>query len=149
MQISDMIALIAVALSLLAFVYSIINNVRQNKYIKTQDELNGILLHKEKKSLSLENKAQISATFVRYGPKDKRIRVYNKGDSRATNVNIEFLEDPNWLIMDDIFPLEFLDSGDSVELIVSLHMQSSRKAKCKLTWMDISGENEIEVILTT
>ena len=45
---TDVIALIAVIISAFSFIYSIVLNLKQGKYIKHQDELNQILLAKEK-----------------------------------------------------------------------------------------------------
>lgn len=45
-------------------------------------------------------------------------------------------------------PLEYLESGQSVDITVALHMGAQRKTKILLKWDDVNGSKENEVILT-
>lgn len=111
MIVSDYIAICAVIVSLISIIVSIFLYNNQKKYIQTQDDLNQILLSKEKKQIESADEAIISANVVKMGNKILRIRIFNKGNGRANNVQISYPQDHNWLIKDDILPLEFLDSG--------------------------------------
>jgi len=82
------------------------------------------------------------------GSKISLIRVFNKGKGRANNVQISYPERHNWLIMNDILPLEFLDSGQSVDLKLALNSSAQSKIKVILSWNDQKGKKSNEVILT-
>lgn len=100
---SDYISLGAILVSITSIIVSIFLYSNQKKYIKTQDELNKLQLKKEIKELEIAEDGFISANMVRMGNKVNRIRVFNKGNGRANNVNINYLEKHNWIIMNDIF----------------------------------------------
>ncbi|TGL02170.1 hypothetical protein EHQ43_17580 [Leptospira bouyouniensis] len=145
---SDYIAIVAVIVSIISIVVSIYIYNNQKTYIKTQHELNKLLLEKERKEVETLEEAFVSANVVKLGTGKNRIRIFNKGKGRANNVNISYPEDHNWLITNRIFPLEFLDSGQSVEMILSMYMGSQSKIRAILTWNDKAGEKTNEVILT-
>ena len=145
---SDYIAIVAVFVSIISIVVSICIYKNQKTYIKTQHELNKLLLEKERKEVETLEEAFVSANVVKLGNGKNRIRIFNKGKGRANNVNISYPEDHNWLITNRIFPLEFLDSGQSVEMILSMYMGSQSKIRAILTWNDKAGEKTNEVILT-
>ena len=143
---TDLIALLAVFVSVLSFIYSIILNINQGKYIKHQDQLNQLLLEKEITERQKEQFAEVGAKVVKYGQSKYYIKVYNQGKARANNVTFTITES-EWRIMDHAFPLEYLDAGSSVDLGLSLFLGSELKNKCKITWEDKSGHQEREVIL--
>ena len=143
---TDAIALIAVIISAFSFLYSILLNIKQGKYIKNQDELNKLLLEKEKAEIENKQFAELNAKVVKYGQSKYYIRVYNQGKTRANNVNFTMIES-EWMIMNHVFPLEYLDPGNSVDLSLSLFLGSELKSKCKITWEDKSGKQDRDVIL--
>ncbi len=148
MIVSDYISIGAVCVSVISIIVSIFLFNNQKKYIKTQDELNKLLLNKEKKEVESTDEALVSANVVRMGSKNYRIRVFNKGKGQANNVNISYFEQNNWMIMNNILPIEFIKSGQSVDLILALHMNTQSKVKAILTWEDKKGSKENIVILT-
>jgi len=148
MVVSDYISIGAVIVSVISIIVSIILYNKQNRYIKTQDDLNQLLLTKEKKEVDSSEEAFVSANVVKMGNGNYRIRVFNKGKGRANNVDISYPEEHNWMIMNNIFPLEFLESGQSVELILALNMGAQSKIKAVFTWNDKNGAKTNEVILT-
>lgn len=148
MAVSDYASIVAISVSIISITFSIIRYNKQRKYIKTQDELNQLLLAKEKKEVDSSDEAIVSANMVKMGKENYRIRVFNKGKGRANNVDISYPEDHDWIIMNRVFPLEFLLSGQSVELMLAPHMGAQSKIKAVLTWNDKNGEKKNEVILT-
>jgi hypothetical protein len=148
MTINDLASVVAVVLSFLSIIASIIIYLNQRRYIKTQDKLNILLLRKEQADIDSEGQADVSANVVHIATNKYKIRVFNKGKARAKDVIIRFPEDNAWVIKDDIFPLEFLDPGKSVDLILMLFAGSQSKTKALLSWQDRRGRVEGEVILT-
>ena len=150
MVISDYISIGAVVVSSFSIIVSIILYKNQKKYIKTQDDLNKLLLNKEKNEIEQSNNAFVSANVVSMGNSKYRIRVYNTGKSRANDVKISYPEKHSWFIMDDKFPMKFIDPNKSVDLPLSISLNSESKITIIIIWKDISSNEEKtnEVILT-
>ncbi|SFP58443.1 hypothetical protein SAMN03159463_04513 [Mesorhizobium sp. NFR06] len=142
-DLGDIVALLALGLSAWSMKKTFDFNKRQNEFIETNERLNQLLIEKE----SLENeslrKADISANFIAIG-KGERLKVFNRGRGTARNVRIEILDGEELFMSSDIgrkFPVPILEQHQSVELIVSRHMQSPNRAHIKLVWDDESGTN--------
>jgi hypothetical protein len=95
----------------------------------------------------------LGANFVKLGSNNYRLKIYNKGKSTVKNVRIEFPEGNDILIQSDVdnkFPLESLESFQSVELLVSEHMGTKSKHMIRLIGSDDTDEqNEKLVYLTS
>jgi hypothetical protein len=146
--ISDISSLVAVALSFLSIVATIFIYINQKKYISTQNKLNELLLQKEKAELDSSTEGDVSANVVHIGTNHYRIRVFNKGGGRADNVSIEYPEEHDWMIMDDVLPIDFLDSGQGVDIKLALFAGCKSKIKAILHWDDVKGKRQKEIILT-
>ncbi len=147
MVVSDYISIGAICVSILAIIVSIILYKNQKRYTENQDKLNEILLDKERKQIELSKTASISANVIK-DFKNYKIRIFNKGASTANNVDISYPEDHNWIIINDVLPIEFLESGKSIDLPLAIAGSAQRKLKVILTWEDVTGEKKTEVILT-
>lgn len=145
---SDYISIVAVIVSTISIIVTIFIYFNQKKYIKNQDELNKLLLKKEILEVEASEEAFVSANVVHLGNGQNRIRIFNKGKSRANNVNISYPEKHNWLITNRVLPLDFLDSGHTVDLILTMTLGSQSKIRAILSWNDKTGEKTNEVILT-
>lgn len=148
MIVSDYIAIGAIIVSFVSIIVSIILYNNQKKYIRTQDDLNKLLLQKEKNNIEAAEEAYVSANVVKVGSSNHRIRIFNKGSNGADNVRISFPEEHNWIVRDDKFPLEFLDPRQSVDILLAMHLSSQSKVKIILYWIDKKGPHENDVILT-
>lgn len=148
-DLSDIIALLALGLSAYAMKKTIKFNKRQNEFIETNDKLNQLLLKKENQDAIHQKKADISANFIKIGKNNHRLKIFNKGKSTARNVRIEFPEGNEILINSDIhnkFPIPILEQHQSVELIAAIFLQSPSRMTIKLIWDDESGkDNEKEL----
>lgn len=51
--------------------------------------------------------------------------------------------------IDEKFPLETLETYQSVELVAVVHMRTKRKHAIRLIWSDASGENNEKVVYPT
>jgi len=143
---SDVFAGLAFLLSLYATWKTVKFNDRQNSLIESQEKLNQRLLEKEDAELNEEKKADLGATFIKLGSTKYRLKIWNKGKGTARNVSIDFPEGNDCFIESDInskFPLETLDSLQSVELIAAVCMGTKNKQVIKLCWSDdFSPKNE-------
>jgi hypothetical protein len=128
-------------------------NQKQKQVIESQERLNSLLLEKETSEALNFRKADLGATFIKIGSNDRRLKIWNKGKSAARNITMEFPEGNGCLIQSDIdskFPLEILDTHQSVELIAALSLNSKSKHPIRLIWSDdFSSRNEKVVYPTT
>jgi len=136
---SDIIAGLAFLLSAYATLKTIKFNDRQKSLIESQEKLNQRLLEKEDAGSTAEKKADLGATFIKLGSNNYRLKIWNKGRATARNVSIDFPEGNDCFIESDIkskFPLETLDTHQSVELIAVFDMGTKNKHTIKLCWAD-------------
>lgn len=79
-----------------------------------------LMLDKEEREAAHEKEADLGANFVPIGSNKRRLRVFNKGRAVAYHVTIDFPEGNDMVLEQDIqekFPLELLERGQSVDLI--------------------------------
>jgi hypothetical protein len=149
MQTSDMLSFIAICLTGFSILYTITVDIRNRRFTKNQDALNVRLLEKENEELSKQNAAEVNATIFKTG-KDWTLKIFNKGNSAAKSVRWKFIgEDPSWFINDRLFPMEFLNAKQGVDLHVLIHSGSHPKAEIVIEWDDNNKKNNMwNAILT-
>jgi hypothetical protein len=126
-SVGDAIAIGALLLSAYATWTTFRFNQKQNKLIESQDRLNKLLLEKEATEILNIKKA-------------------------ARNVSLSFPDGNDCLVQSDIdskFPLETLDTLQSVELIASISLGSKSKHSIKLTWSDDFSDHNEKVVYPT
>jgi len=151
-SVGDGIALAALLLSGYATWKTFKFNERQNSLVESQERLNTLLLEKETEEARNSKKADLGATFIKLGSNKHRLKVWNKGKSAAHNVSLEFPEGNECLMQSDIdskFPLEVLDTYQSVELIASVAIGTRSKHPMRLIWNDESGERNEKLVYPT
>lgn len=151
-SIGDAIATGALALSSYATWKTFKFNEKQNMLIESQARLNKLLLEKETSEVLNIKKADLGATFIKLGSSKYRLKIWNKGKSAARNVSLEFPEGNDCLIQSDIdakFPLEILETHQSVELIAAVSMNTKSKHPIKLIWSDEFSESNEKVVYPT
>lgn len=148
----DVIAGMALLLSAYATWKTFRFNERQKSLIASQEKLNNLLLEKESNQVESEKKADLGASFIKLGSNNYRLKIWNKGKSTSRNVRIEFPEGNDIVPqseIDDKFPLESLDTFQSVELIAAVHMGTKRKHVIRLIWSDDSAEHNEKIVYPT
>ncbi|MEQ6334719.1 hypothetical protein V2I08_14940 [Sphingobium sp. MK2] len=118
-------------------------NKRQSAFAETAERLNQLLIDKEASDSQSQRKADVSATFIKIGKNNYRLKVFNKGMVPARNVRLEMLSGESLVGQHELqqkFPLQVLERHQSVELITSVHHQSPRRAHVRLHWDDDAGE---------
>ncbi len=149
---SDIIAILALIISAYAAWKTVQFNEKQKSLIESQEKLNQRLLEKEEAESISDKKADLGASFIKLGSNKYRLKIWNKGKTTAQNVSIEFPEGNDCIVGSEIvekFPLEALDTHQSVELIAAVHMGTKSKHAIKLMWSDgFSQHNEKTVYPT-
>ena len=94
----------------------------------------------------------MGANFVTIGSEKYRLRISNKGRAAAYHVTIDFPEGNDIILEDDIqekFPLELLERGQSVDLIAMIAMGTKRKLAIRLSWESADGERCEKTVYVT
>lgn len=147
----DVIAGVAFVFSIYAAWKTFKFNERQKSLIESQERLNNLLLEKEKNEVANEKKADLGASFIKLGSSNYHLKV-NKGKAAARNISIEFPEGNDVLIkseLDEKFPLEVLETFQSVELIAAVHLGTKRKHAMKLVWSDDYNKTNEKTVYPT
>lgn len=148
----DIIAVLALLLSGYATWKTFRFNESQKSLIESQEKLNNLLLEKEKSKADTDRKADLGASFNKLGNNKYRLKIWNKGKATAHNVSIDFPEGNDVLIQSEIdekFPLESLETYQSVELIAAVDMETKGKHSVRLIWSDGFGENNEKTVYLT
>jgi hypothetical protein len=149
---SDVLAGMAFLLSAYATWKTIKFNDRQKSLIESQEKLNQRLLEKEDSESTVEKKADLGATFIKLGSTQYRLKIWNKGKATARNISIDFPEGNDCFIESDInskFPMETLDTHQSVELIAAVCMGTKNKHMIKLCWADDFSPTNEKIVYPT
>ena len=139
---SNFVAFIALLISTWTYFQTEKFNKRQNDFAKTAERLNQLLIAREEQEKIQLEKADIFLTSYNRGKGDYRIKVFNKGAGRATNVNILIIEGMDLIIQSDLndkFPVLSMEQHQVVELICTATLNSSRKIRARITWDDATN----------
>jgi glycosyltransferase involved in cell wall biosynthesis len=148
----DVIAGIALLLSGYATWKTFRFNERQKSLIESQEKLNNLLLEKEANEAVGDKKADLGASFIKLGSSNCRLKIWNKGKAAARNISIDFPEGNDVLMQSEIdekFPLESLDTYQSVELIAVVEMGTKAKHALRLIWSDDFCDNNEKTVYPT
>lgn len=148
----DIIAGFALFFSVYATIKTIQFNNRQQAFIESQEKLNKLLMEKEASETTSEKKANLGASFLKLGSSKYRLKIWNKGKATARDVMIEFPEGNDVVMESEItekFPLESLDTHQSVELITLVSMGTKSKHLIRLTWADDHNDRNEKVVYAT
>jgi hypothetical protein len=158
MSSSDVIALIALLVSLYTVISSEVRSRKNNKeqeVIKDeQGRVRKLLLEKETKSAINEKRADLNANLVRIGTNKYRLKIFNRGKSEARQVELSFPDNDGneFLVMSEVnekLPYEILYPQQSIELIAAIHLGSKAKYKIKISWSDeYQSINEQDVVVS-
>jgi hypothetical protein len=133
----DVIAALALVLSIVATVTTMRFNGRQKSLIASQELLNQRLLERQEEDSQAGRRADISANLVKVADSRWRLKVFNRGRAVARNVSIS--ADSDLLVQEDIdskFPLEALEPQQGVDLLARVSLGSAGKHAIALSWDD-------------
>ena len=151
-SLGDFVAILAFLLSLYATWRAHAFKKREEELLEIQKKLNMLMLDKEEREAAHEKEADLGANFVPIGSNKRRLRVFNKGRAVAYHVTIDFPEGNDIILEDDIqekFPLELLERGQSVDLIAMIAMGTKRKLAIRLSWESADGERCEKTVYVT
>lgn len=110
------------------------------------------MLDKERDDALANKKADLGATIVRLGRNNYRLKIWNKGKAAAKDVSIFFPEGNELVDERDVaekFPLQILDTHQSVDLLAVVAMETRSKHAIRLTWSDDAGSQNEKLVFVT
>lgn len=115
-----------------------------------QRQLNSLMIAKELADAKSAKRADISANLVRE-IKGSKVKIFNRGQARATNVRLVMDESSSALklVNREIFPLEALEPQQGVSLIAAVYLNSPSKMPITLIWDDETGDNYEKTVYLT
>lgn len=144
-------SIISLSISGLAIVGTLFTYFKHDKRIKSQESrLNQYQINKIEEEETDKKKAQIRGNSMDEGKNGKKLRIYNAGKAKATNIRIEFLDgiDPRTISMEQ-FPYKLLNPQDNTEIIFSKYSCPKPTITVKLIWDDeFQKNNEFEQVFT-
>jgi hypothetical protein len=151
-SVSDVVSIVALALSAYALWTTSKFHRRQLSLIESQEKLNARLLSKDESEALEKRKADVGASLTKLGTSKYRLKVFSEGKASARNVQIEFPEGNDIVPESEIsakFPMQILEQHQSVDLIAAVHMGTPPKQTVVLRWQDDhSNANEKTVYIT-
>lgn len=152
LTVGDVLASIALVLSIVSTVATIRFNSKQKSLIESQELLNQRLLAREEGDARADRQAVLRADLVKLAKTNWRLKIFNEGRAPARNVTIEPSSENELLIQSDIdskFPLEVLEPMQGVELHARVYLGSKSKHAVTLRWEDeFTRDNEKTVWVT-
>ena len=151
-DLSNVIAILALLLSCYATWKTFKLNRRQESLVESQKTLNELLVDKSKGEALSKKQADLGVSFIKLGRFQWRLKIWNKGESSARNVRIEIPEEDHIFSESEIkekFPLEKLEKHESVELMAGVTLASKRKHIIKLIWSDDYSDKNEKILYPT
>lgn len=150
--VSDVIAVIALLVSVYAIWTTSRFNKRQLSLIESQEQLNQRLLAQGESEALESLKADVGARLVKLGSSKYQLKVFNKGKAAARRIEIEFPQGNNLVPDNELkhkFPMEILEKHQSVDLIAAVHMGTPVKQTAILRWVDEHSETNEKIVYLT
>ncbi len=142
----DVMGILSVVISIAGFAFSVWVYYSHDRKIKTLDiKLKEGALKKMQEEELNSKRARVVGTVVSEDG-DMKLIVRNIGKAVATNVRGKF--DPELPLDRKIFPVEFMNPGDSAQASLLLAMSDPRKTCVTFEWVDELGEQTYSQILT-
>lgn len=135
MDAGDLIALAALAASGVAI-------WRTERYAKTTDRLNRLLIEKEQEESEAQERPDVSGNFVKVGRHDWRFKIFNRASATARNVTMEIEEGRSMFVGGDLeakLPIPILERHQHVDLLVSATLGGPTRSKVTLRWENERG----------
>ena len=151
-SLGDIAAFVALLISGYAVWTTTKFNKRQLSLVESQKQLNALLLERGKSEAFNASKADLDASFIKLGSSKYKLKIWNKGQSAARDVCIDFPDGNDVLVDSELqekFPLEVLERFQSVELNAAFYMGTKLKHKIRLTWTDDSSDTNEKTVYPT
>ena len=139
----EVIALIISAISLVFAAVSFFMSIKaqrlQNKVNELEVKIKEFELSELERAEEEKNTSCVEARMVRVSKGKYRLKVWNSGNTKVTNVVASIPEEYGIILRNDKMPYEFLEPQKGFEIIAICHMGSSSKFLITTEWTDQEG----------
>lgn len=153
MSIGDIGSILGVIIAFIALLVSVISMYKTNKFGLTADRLNQMLIEREETERVDSKMADLSASILKAGNSDYRLKILNRGKGTAREVKlIDLGGEKSPLVANDIlckFPIPILERHQSVEVIALLYIDTNRIINIKIQWKDEAGADHEKILTPT
>lgn len=151
-SLTDFISAGALLLSIYATLRAHSWKKEESAFLDLQSKVNALILEKEQREAAQIKLADLGANFIRLGNEKYRLKIFNKGKSAASDVDLSFPDGNDVIpekIIRDKFPMELMEPGQSVELIAAPSFGSRQKFALLIRWNDSDGEMKEKTLYVT
>lgn len=149
-SVGDIIALCSLIGSVVMFVLNIINQLKSKKFAQNANAYNesakkyyDLAVEQLKVNINNVNKAKCDANIVKIGNNKWILKIFNKGNSDASDVTFKYLVDEAPPIIGprrDTFPIKLLEPQKNVDCHLIIHMGlPSSSWEYEITWKNEDG----------
>ena len=141
MELSNIISIISVLISVSFTIFTLIRDRKRNKIV---DSLNELLLSKEINEVSESKKADFSCELYQNGGSGSYcIQITNTGKSPAYNLNVKILNG-DWDLMLDSFPYRIVHPNQEININTAVFISCQEKEEIQLMWQNEENGSTIE-----
>ena len=112
---------------------------KQAEILERSDKLTKLQLRQNEEKILDAYKAEVSARFVNLGNNKHRLRVFNKGKADAQNVQLEFPNGNDKIIIDNDHTIPCIEPGSNKDFVSSGSLGASPYIDITITWDDDFG----------
>lgn len=148
----DIIAVLALLLSVYATWKTQRFRRQEVVLVELQTKINDLVLKKEEREAARAETADLGANLVTLGTKSHRLRIFNRGPETALNVEVQFPDGNDLVLVQDVqekFPLPAMERGQSVDLMAAVSMGSARRLTVELSWATGDGRTYKKTVHVT
>lgn len=124
----------------------------KRELIKLQKDVQALILKRERREAEKVINADLGASLVTVGSKKHQLRIFNTAQAAAYQVKIAFPEGNEMIPVreiEELFPLQVLEGGASVNLPALVTLGTGRKLALELSWKNADGEQHNKAVLAT
>ncbi len=130
--------LVPIVISIISILGTLFTYIKHDKKIKKQEALlNQYQINKIEVEKTERKKALVKALCYDEGQAGKKLRIYNAGIAKATNVRIEFVDGLSSDVVEmEQFPFRLLNPQDYTDIIFNIYSCSKTTITVQFIWDD-------------
>ena len=133
------ISAVSLAFAAISFFMSIKAQRLQNKVNELELRIKEFELSEIEKAEEEKNNSCVEARMVRISKGKYRLKVWNSGNTRVSNITAKIPQEYGIVLFDDKMPYEFLEPQKGFEVVAVIHNGSSSKFLIITEWTDKDG----------
>lgn len=133
------ISAVSLVFAAISFFMSINAQHLQNKVNELELRIKEFELAEIEKAEEEKKNSCVEARMVRISKGKYRLKVWNSGNTRVSNITAKIPQEYGVVLFDDKMPYEFLEPQKGFEVVAVIHNGSSSKFLITTEWTDKNG----------